>query len=535
MDKLTDALNWSLGTVVYHVYVRSFMDSNGDGIGDLQGLISKIDYIASLGCNAIWLSPVYTSPQADFGYDIANYTDIDPQYGKLSDFDELISAAHTKGIKIMMDYVPNHTSDKHKWFLESKNSHHNPKRDWYIWAKGKAEGPPNNWLSVFGGSAWEYDGGTDEYYLHTFEKGQPDINWRNPDVVAAMLSVLRFWMDRGVDGFRVDVPYHMFKNAELLNEPANPGYNPSSHGEYESLLHIYTGWLPESFAMMTRFVGVLQEYKNKFMVSEAWGSMEDIIKLYRIVGWKYYAPFNFSLLTLPWRADVHKKYIDSFDKELRNEYIPCYVLGNHDRPRVASRIGEAQARIAAILEITLRGLPFIYYGEEIAMTDTNIAKDAIQDPFEKLSPGLGLGRDPQRTPMQWNSQAFAGFSTAETWLPVNQSFPAINVRAEEKDRNSMLTMYKLLIKLRKHHPSLREGNYIPLPHPAENIFAFIRESIDEKILILLNFDEKVKPLSLAYRGKVLLSTAGTVNEDSILDLHEYQLSGNEGTILLLTN
>jgi alpha-glucosidase len=525
-------LSWSLGTIVYHIYVRSFQDSNDDGVGDLNGLLTRLEYIASLGVSAIWLSPIYPSPQADFGYDVANYTDIDPIYGSLEVFDKFLAACHSRGLRVMMDFVPNHTSLRHQWFIQSKSSKNNPKRDWYMWRAKKTDGSlPNNWLSVFGGTAWEWDEQTQEYYLHTFDKGQPDLNWRNPEVVEAMLSVLRFWLDRGVDGFRVDVPYHMFKHAELLDEPASPNYRPELHGQYESLLHVHTAWLPESFDMMGKFVEVLKEYEHKFMVSEAWGTLEDLLTLYKTVGWKYFAPFNFSFITLPWQAELHKQFIDSYDKALGDIYFPCFVLGNHDKPRVVSRIGEKQARIAAIAALSLRGIPFIYYGEEIGMSDTPLSPDDVQDPFEKLSPGLGLGRDPQRTPEQWNGSTNAGFSNAKPWLPVNMNYQIVNIEKEAANKTSMYNLYLLLIKLRKHHPSLREGSYVPVESPAENVFTYIREHKDEKALIILNFDNKGKHISLPYEdAHVIASASLTIPEGERIDVKNLQLSGDEGLI-----
>ena len=528
--------SWSLGTIVYHIYVRSFQDTNDDGIGDLEGVMSRLDYLSSLGINALWLSPIYPSPQADFGYDVANYTDIDPVYGSLETFDRFVHASHTRGIRVMMDFVPNHTSFKHAWFEQSRSSKDNPKRDWYIWRGKKSDGSlPNNWLSVFGGSAWEWDEETEEYYLHTFEKGQPDLNWRNPEVVSAMTGVLRFWMDRGVDGFRVDVPYHMFKHEDLLDEPASPNFRPEVHGEYESLLHVHSAWLPESFAMMGKFVEVLKEYEHKFMVSEAWGTLDDLLTLYKTVGWKYYAPFNFSFITLPWTADLHKQFIDVYDKALGDIYFPCFVLGNHDKPRIVSRIGEKQARIAAMASLTLRGIPFMYYGEEIGMSDTPLSPEQIQDPFEKLSPGLGLGRDPQRTPEQWDDSTNAGFTKAKPWLPVHSNYHSVNIEKEAEDKTSMYNLYLLLIKLRKHHIALREGSYIPVDSPAENVFVFLRHHPDEKILILLNFDNQDKNLSLPYeKAEILASASLSIDTGSKISLKDLTLSGNEGIICSLS-
>lgn len=526
-------LNWPLGSIVYQIYPRSFQDTNGDGIGDLPGVIKRLPYLAQLGANALWLNPIYPSPQVDFGYDVSDYQDIHPMFGTMQDFDELTQKAHEKGMRIMMDFVPNHTSTQHAWFMESKSARDNPKRDWYIWKDPKSDGsPPNNWLSVFGGSAWQFDEKTGQYYLHTFDAEQADLNWRNPAVVKEMLNVLRFWMDKGVDGFRVDVPYHMFKDSLFRDEPPNPNYQEGTHNTFDRLLHIHTAWLPESLDMMKQFAKVLQEYKNKFMVTESWGTLQDVIKTYITVGWKWFQPFNFSLITLPWTAEAHKQYIDEYDKALGDLYLPCFVLGNHDVHRVATRIGEKQARIAAMALLTLRGLPFIYYGDEIGMTDTVIPKDNIQDPFEKKTPGLGMGRDPQRTPMQWNSNKNAGFTQSTPWLPINRNSPSLNVEQENQHPTSMLGLYTLLIKLRKHHTSLREGAYIPLPHPAPNVLAYLREKDDEKILVVLNFANEQKILTMdSSPCKILATTSMDFSEGQKIKLMNYALPANEGLIL----
>lgn len=524
-------LSWPLSSVVYQLYPRSFKDSNGDGIGDIKGILEKIDHLKNLGITAVWLNPIYPSPQADFGYDVADYTDIDPIYGTMDNFKLLVKKLHDNNIKVMMDFVPNHTSSHHKWFAESKSSKDNAKRDWYLWKDGKADGsPPNNWKSHFGGSGWEKDNTTGQYYFHSFDVHQPDLNWRNPQVVEAMLNVLRFWMNNGVDGFRVDVANHMFKDSLFRDEPPNPNFNESTHGEYDMVLHTYTRDLPEYMDMIKKFIDVLKEYNGKFMVTEAWVTLPELIKLYVTIGWKYYAPFNFSFTLFPWRADVHKKYIDEYDKALGDLYIPCYVLGNHDRNRIASKIGPAQARVAAMAQLTLRGIPFVYYGEEIGMTDVAIPKDKIQDTYEKRSPGLGLGRDPQRTPLQWNTNTNAGFSTGEPWLPVSEKYTEVNVENQSKDPKSILSLYKTLIKLRKTKSALIDGNYVPLPHPAENVLAYIRQKGNEQLLVVLNFDEKEKKISLTFpKAKMICNTFLDTQFDAA-DLQNFTLKGNEGCI-----
>lgn len=527
--------NWPLGSIIYQIYPRSFKDSNGDGVGDLAGILGKVDYLAELGVNAVWLSPIYPSPQADFGYDISDFTDIDPMFGTLSDFDRLVSALHERGIKVMMDYVPNHTSSLHPWFLESRSSLDNPKRDWYVWADGKEDGsPPNNWLSNFGGSAWTFDHMTHQYYYHAFAKEQPDLNWRNPNVVNAMLDVLRFWLERGVDGFRVDAVYFLFEDPKLTDESPNPNWVLGTHSEHDSLIHDKTFELPETLAMMKQFTQVLQEYEDKFMVTEVYAGLAQLIQMYQTIGWRWYTPFNFSFITLPWKAELHKAFIDEYDKALGDLYLPSYVLGNHDKHRVATRIGKIQARVAATALFTLRGLPFVYYGDEIGMTDTPIPLAMVKDTYEITSPGLGLGRDPERTPMQWNDAENAGFTTGAPWLPVNENKTTVNVTKEEQDPQSMLSLYKLLIKLKKHHPALRDGTYIPVDAKVENIFAFERQTATEKVLVLLNFDDKDKKITLDVpEGTVLCSASMSLQEGEKITLSDYTLKGNEGLVLQL--
>lgn len=529
-------INWPLSSIIYHIYPRSFFDTNADGIGDLKGIIEKIDYIAELGINAVWLSPVYPSPQKDFGYDVADYTNIDPVYGNLESIDELIAKLHERGIKLLMDYVPNHTSNEHQWFLESKSSKKNPKRDWYIWKDARDDGsPPNNWISVFGGSAWEYDEKTKQYYLHSFDKAQPDLNWRNPEVVEAMLDVFRFWLDRGVDGFRIDAVYWLFKHADFPDEPNNPSYMMGTHEPYDMYLHPYTFALPETLHMMKTFTDVIKEYDNKFVVMEIYAGLEELLKMYRTIDWKYFTPFNFSLITLPWKAEIHKQFIDEFDKALGDIYIPSYVLGNHDKPRVTTRLGDKQARIAAMSLLTLRGLPFIYYGDELGMTDGVLERKDIKDPFAMNFPDLPFGRDPQRTPMQWNTTKNAGFTHGDPWLPVNPNHMTRNVAVENTEYTSLLSLYKLLIKLKKHKAALREGTYTPLPLPQDNVLAFIRETDKEKILIMLNFDEKEKNIKMDYEGHLIASASMTHQEWEKIDLNNFVLTGDEGLIIELNS
>lgn len=421
--------------VIYQIYPRSFKDSNGDGVGDLNGIAEKLDYLKDLGIDAIWLSPVYRSPMRDFGYDISDYYDIDPIFGNLSDFDNLIKKTHDKDMKVLMDFVPNHTSFEHPWFKESKSSKKNPKRDWYIWRPSRKNGVvPNNWLSQFGGSAWELDEKTKEYYLHTFDVSQPDLNWRNPQVVEEILNVMRYWMKRGVDGFRVDVAYYLFKDPFFRNEPHNPTHT-EHHMQYDSLLHIYTIALPETLNMFKKLNSVINEFDDRFMVCEIYTFLHEIVNLYKIVNHHSFVPFNFSFISLPWNAKEQKKFIDEFDERVGHDYSPTYVLGNHDQPRIATKLGKDFARTAALLQLTLRGIPFIYYGEELGMKNVKIPEEKARDPMAINMKGFNFGRDPERTPMQWDASRFGGFSSVEPWLPLEKEF-------KERKRASLFASFR---------------------------------------------------------------------------------------------
>lgn len=529
---------WNTSDIIYHIYPRSFKDSNNDGVGDLKGILEKLDYLNdgtdnSLGINSIWLSPVYKSPMKDYGYDISDYYNIDPIFGTMEDFENLVEESHKRGINVIMDYVPNHTSSEHPWFLESRSSKENSKRDWYIWADPKSDGiPPNNWLSIFGGSAWEFDKQTNQYYLHTFVKSQPDLNWRNPDVVKEMLNVLRFWIEKGVDGFRVDAIYFLFKDKRLLDEPENPEYIIGKHDPFDQLRHIYTFEQPELFKTMKKFVEILEEYKNKFMVAEVYIPLPKLIKIYHEVSHKWFAPFNFHLISLPWKAEEHKNFIDEYDKSVGELYIPTYVLGNHDRARLASRIGDSQIRIAAILLLTLRGIPFIYYGEEMGMKDVKIPEEKVLDPVEKNLPGLGLGRDPERTPMQWNGSEHAGFSRAEPWLPLSEDYKTNNIELYNNDPKSILSLYKKIIHFRKKSKALTWGKYLSLNINDDDVFVYSRIYEDETILIVLNYTNDEKLITLPFKeGTIILNTFLDKSSGEKINLKALELQPNEGLII----
>ncbi|HEX7230925.1 MAG TPA: alpha-amylase family glycosyl hydrolase, partial [Candidatus Binatia bacterium] len=447
---------WQRG-IIYQVYPRSFMDSNGDGVGDLRGLISRLDYFRGLGVDAVWLSPIYPSPMKDFGYDVADYTGIHPLFGTLDDFDVLVREAHAREIKLVLDFVPNHTSDQHPWFIESRSSRDNPKRDWYLWRdRSPNGGPPNNWLSCFGGSAWEYDPQTEQYYYHAFLREQPDLNWRNPEVIEAMLNVLRFWLDRGVDGFRVDVLWHLIKDEQFRDNPINPDWREGAD-PYQKLLPLHSTDQAEVHAVVTRMRRLIDRYQDRVLIGEIYLPVERLVQYYGVNLSGVHVPFNFQLLLARWQARDIARIIAQYETALPRGGWPNWVLGNHDRPRIASRVGPKQARVAAMLLLTLRGTPTLYYGDEIGMHDVEIPLDKVQDPFEKNVPGRGLGRDPQRTPMQWNAARNAGFTTGEPWLPVAKDYAEINVERERDDPSSFLSLYTQLISVRRGEPALEVG------------------------------------------------------------------------------
>jgi alpha-glucosidase len=524
----TMSLKWWQRGVIYQIYPRSFQDSNGDGIGDLPGIASRMEYLQWLGIDAIWISPFYPSPMRDFGYDISDYCAVDPVFGTLQDFDTLMEETHRRNMRLIIDYVPNHTSGDHPWFLESRRSKSDPKRNWYIWHDPLPGGEvPNNWMSAFGGSAWEWDELTGQYYLHSFLKEQPDLNWRNPEVEAAMLDVIRFWLERGVDGFRMDAVQNTYKDAEFRNNPTNPDYRPGVDDPYYSLLRIYSGDRPEVHGMISRIRALLQDPGDeKVIIGEIYNSVEKLMPYYGEGGRGCHFPYNFQLIRLPWRACTIAEAIGRYESLLPAGAWPNWVLGNHDRHRVATRVGPAQARVAAMLLLTLRGTPTMYYGDEIGMQDVLIPPDAVQDPWEKNLPGLGLGRDPERTPLPWDPSPGAGFTTGKPWLPIGEDSAGKNVASEKSRNDSILCLYHNLIDLRRASKALQSGNYGAREAP-EDVLCYLREAPDEKLLIALNLSGNprvCRPVS----GRIVLSThmdrEGTV--EGALDLR-----ADEGVIM----
>lgn len=478
---------WWRDAVIYQIYPRSFQDSDGDGVGDLAGIRTRLGQLTSLGIDAVWLSPIFASPMCDFGYDISDYRAINPLFGTMEDFDALLDEAHGHGLKLLLDFVPNHTSDRHHWFAESRASRDNPKRDWYIWKDpAPGGGPPNNWISNFGGSAWQFDERTGQYYYHAFLASQPDLNWRNPDLRAAMFDVLRFWLDKGIDGFRVDVIWHLIKDKDFTDNPPNPGYRPGQP-EIERNLQVHSADQPEIHDLIEEMRSVIEEYDDRLLIGEIYLPLERLVAYYGEGGESgVHLPFNFQLLQCPWRPQRIAELVAEYEAALPDEGWPNWVLSNHDRPRIAARVGQRQARIAAMLLLTLRGTPTLYYGDEIGLADVTIPPDRVQDPWAKQEPDASFNRDGARTPMQWSDAAHAGFSGAEPWLPLSQDWRERNLQALEREQGSILCLYRTLLDLRRREPALRTGEYRELA-ATEAVFAFERRLGKERLAVILNF------------------------------------------------
>ena len=501
----SNPLHWWQRGVIYQIYPRSFQDSDGDGIGDLAGIERRLDYLTWLGVDAIWISPIFPSPMADFGYDVSDYCGIHPMFGTMGDFDRLLEACHARGLKLLLDLVPNHTSDRHPWFVESRSSRSNPRRDWYLWRDpDEVGGPPNNWLSVFGGSAWELDEATGQFYYHAFLKEQPDLNWRNPDVRKAMLDAMRFWFEKGVDGFRIDVLWHVIKDARFRDNPKNPDYEPDQV-PYDALLPVYSTDQPEALEVAAHMRAVADEFGDRVLIGEIYLPIERLVAYYGRDGEGVHLPFNFQLITLPWNARQIDRAINEYEGSLPAAGWPNWVLGNHDNARIATRVGPEQARVAAVLLLTLRGTPTIYYGDELGLENVSIPPDRLQDP-QGLRLGAAFSRDPERTPMPWDRSPKAGFTTATPWLPLNRDAAARNVATQKEAPESMLSLYRRLLSLRRQLAALSVGEYRPLEGDG-NALAYVREADDEHIAVALNLGERPEVVDLEGReGTVILST-----------------------------
>ena len=569
---------WQTG-VIYQVYPRSFQDTDGDGVGDLQGIAARLDYLAGLGITAVWVSPVYPSPMADFGYDVSDYTGIDPLFGTLDDFDHMLATAHAKGLRLILDFVPNHTSDRHPWFAESRSSRGNPKRNWYLWRDpSPPSGPddrrpaskryPNNWTSQFGGPAWTWNEATQQFYLHSFLPQQADLNWRNPEVKEAMFDALRFWLDRGVDGFRMDVLWLLIKDDQFRDNPPNPDFHPGMQ-DNARFLSVHNANQPGTHAIVQEMRALLDTYgptlpqpvngpqapqkvSNRVLIGEIYLPLDELVEYYGGVPAQTgdtesrapetqlngaNLPFNFHLIQTEWKAEAIAGIITRYEGLLPPGAWPNYVLGNHDQPRLATRIGPAQAKAAAMLLLTLRGTPTLYYGDELGMEDVPIAPDQVQDPAEKNQPGKGLGRDPERSPMLWVDTPNAGFCPPEAkpWLPLMADWPTRNAAKQRTDPKSIFSLYRRLLALRRQHDTLHAGGMEDVS-AGGTLLRFRRtgvpdgESTDFQILLNLG-TEPVTTHCAA--GKVILTTIldGTGSDTG----GEITVEGGEGLLIALNS
>jgi alpha-glucosidase len=515
-NEFTPTQWWQTG-VIYQVYPRSFQDTDGDGVGDLRGIMARLDYLVGLGVDALWISPFYPSPMADFGYDVADYTGVDPLFGTLADFDALLAAAHAKGLRVILDFVPNHTSDQHPWFVESRTSRTSAKRDWYLWhdavpypwlQPGEDTRPPcaqhpNNWMSQFGGAAWTWDEGTEQFYLHSFLKEQPDLNWRNSEVRAAMYAAMRFWLDRGVDGFRMDVLWLLIKDAALRSNLDGAVWNANQPetleivGEMRAVLDGYGPTLGEAAS------------SNRVLIGEIYLPLPELMKYYgaapKLGGANL--PFNFKLIQTPWEAGAIAEVIREYESLLPTEAWPNYVLGNHDQSRLATRVGPLQARAAAMLLLTLRGTPTMYYGDELGMKDVPIAAEQVRDPAARDG---GKGRDPERSPMLWVDAPHAGFTTpdATPWLPLMEGWERLNASTQAREPRSMFTLYRRLLGLRRLHDTLHAGAIAEVVAEG-SVLRYRRVAVEDgestDFLVLLNLGGEVATAE-APAGTVVLTT-----------------------------
>lgn len=530
-NKFANQSEWWKRAVFYEIYPRSFADTNNDGTGDLNGITAHLDYLASLGVDAIWITPCFPSPQVDFGYDVSDYRNIDPQYGTLADMDRLIAEAKKRNIKVVLDFVVNHSSDQHKWFLESKKSTTNPYRDYYIWRDGKGQGePPNNWTSIFGGPSWKFDSSTNQWYYHFFYAEQPDLNWRNPKVEKEMFDNVRFWYRRGISGFRLDAVDTLFEDPQLTDNPSKPGIDAYGMPNQE---HVYDHRMSEVHAELQKLRKVNDEFPGRVLVGETW--TDDPKKM-----WEYYGPAN-NEVQLPMYFNMTN--INKLDPaEFRNKIAdieantvggwPTYVFSNHDIRRHIDRYGDGVhndqiARLMAAFFLTLRGTPIMYYGEELGMNNNDPKRvEDVKDVIGKRGWPKEKGRDGERTPMQWDSSTNAGFNTgAKPWLPVAENYKVKNVATESADQDSMLNWYRKLIALRRSHSALYNGKYVPLNEDSTTVMAYLRKSADETILVALNMTATPQTITLdsGKIGSAKVAPLLTTTKSQNLNLQQLKL------------
>jgi alpha-glucosidase len=538
IDDMTTVSNneWWRGGVVYQIYPRSFQDSNADGIGDLKGITDRLDYVAKLGVDAVWLSPFFKSPMKDFGYDVSDYCDVDPMFGTLGDFKALLKRAHDLGLKIIIDQVLSHSADQHPWFVESRSSRDNAKADWYVWADAKPDGTvPNNWLSIFGGSAWQWDTRRKQYYLHNFLTSQPDLNFHCPAVQDAILATVKFWLDIGVDGYRLDTANFYVHDALLRDNPPRgepTGEDPavSSVNPYAWQWHKHDKSQPENIAFLKKLRSLLNQYPDTTMVGEI-GDDDGLARLaeYTSGGDKLHMAYCFDLLGNPHDAPYLHGVMSRFN-EVVGDGWPCWALGNHDVPRVATRWGGATPdqgllRLAAALQMSLRGSPSLYQGDELGLPEADITFEELQDPYGKEMWPEFKGRDGCRTPMPWSAaQPQAGFSTAaNTWLPVAKTHLPLAVDQQQVDAGSLLNYYTQLLMWRRGVPALIKGSMQLLPtHP--QVLAFVREHLGSKVLCVFNFSAHATSFDLPKDFGGVVAKLGSGLEGGRLQGNAVQLS-----------
>ncbi len=533
---------WWRNATIYEIYPRSFQDSNGDGIGDLQGITKRLDYLSdgtskSLQVGGLWLTPIYPSPLFDFGYDVSDYVGIAPEYGSIEDFDQLIREADSRNLHVVMDLVSNHTSHQHAWFQESRSSRDNPKRDWYIWRDARqGEKFPNNWASVFGGRAWEWDDHTEQFYCHAFLKEQPDLNWENPEVRAAIADVMRFWLKRGVAGFRLDAIAHIGKHPGLPDNPLKPGIGSRKEPGWDDQIHEFDLADPVMHPWLQEIRHVADEF-NALLIGEIYSLRPETLASFAR-NEELHSVFNFQLLLSPWRAASFRDAVESLQNGFSTGVWPSPVIDNHDNHRSFSRwdapgIGVSRAKLAGMMLLTLRGTPYLYYGQEIGMRDVEVTADQLRDPASKGDPAKS--RDPERTPMQWDGNTNAGFTAGIPWLPLDPNFPRVNVQAEDSEPNSLLSLYRKLGDLRQSHPALTVGTYRSLDCGSDDVYAYLRtEEVEpkEEILVVLNFGSSSVDLDFSELGSsmiLLLDTGG--DEGRKMDEHSISVGSTSGMVL----
>ena len=517
-------LSWWQREIFYQVYPRSFQDSNGDGNGDLPGIRARLDYIQWLGAGAIWVCPFFRSPMADGGYDISDFCEVDAIFGSMDDFTGLLDAVHARGMKLVIDLVPNHTSEQHPWFIESRSSRDNPKRDWYVWRNpGPDNGTPSNWLSHFGGCAWTFDERTGQYYYHAFLPAQPDLNWRNPEVRRAMYDVMRFWLQRGVDGFRVDAVTNLVEDELLRDDPKNTDHRRGMPPD-AVLRRVFTKDRPETHEIVREMRDVLDEFPDRVLIGEVHLPLAREMAYYGGQRPYFHLPFNFQLLKAEWDCRSISAAVDQYTQLLPDDAWPNWVLGNHDEKRLATRIGEDQTRVAAMMLMTLKGTPFIYNGDELGMRNVPVSRFNTRD-SRVTTMSHRFSRDGARTPIRWNSGKGSGFTTSDRpWLPLGERTNRADVASQQQDSESLLNLYRDLITLRRKSPALIGGELVPLA-PRGEVLGYERHQSGQRFRIALNMGAKEQRFPFARQSKIVISTARdksgqTVSGDFVLRPHE---------------